>query len=64
VKSYVVDTHSLVWYLANDPRPGAQAEVIVDDRCVRPIVPAIVVAEIKHLADRGRFTQDLDYEGP
>jgi len=60
VRTYVVDTHTLVWYLANDSRLGAQAEAIMDDTNVRLIVPTIVLAEIKHLATRGRFTQNLD----
>ena len=60
MRTYVVDTHTLVWYLANDSRLGAQAEAIMDDTNVRLIVPTIVLAEIKHLAIRGRFTQNLD----
>ncbi len=60
MRTYVVDTHTLVWYLANDSRLGAQAEAIMDDTNVRLIVPTIVLAEIKHLATRGRFTQNLD----
>lgn len=60
MKTYVVDTHTLVWYLANDPRLGAEAEAILDDRSARLIVPAIVLAEIKHLAHKRHFTQDLD----
>ncbi len=31
MKTYVLDTHALVWYLAKDPRLGAQAEAIMDD---------------------------------
>ncbi|OGO41001.1 MAG: hypothetical protein A2Z04_00755 [Chloroflexi bacterium RBG_16_57_9] len=60
MKTYVVDTHALVWYLAKDPRLGAQAEAVMDDPDIRLIVPTIVLAEIKYLAHKGRFTQSLD----
>lgn len=60
MKTYVVDTHALVWYLAKDPRMGAQAEAVMDDPDIRLIIPTIVLAEIKYLAHKGRFAQSLD----
>ncbi len=60
MKTCVVDTHALIWYLDNDPRLGRRAETILDDQHVRLIIPAIVLAEIKYLAYRGRFSQTLD----
>lgn len=57
---YVLDTHALVWYLANDRRLGLQAEAVLNDPGVTLIIPAIVLAEIKDLARKGRFAQTLD----
>jgi PIN domain nuclease of toxin-antitoxin system len=59
VKSYVVDTHALVWYLTGDRRLGSQAEAVLNDPDVTLIIPAIVLAEIKDLAHKGRFAQTL-----
>ncbi len=60
MRTYVVDTHALAWYLDEDPRLGSQAEAILDNADVRLIIPAIVLAEIKYLAHKGRLTQTLD----
>ena len=60
MKTYVVDTHALTWYLDDDPRLGSQAEAVLDNADVRVIIPAIVLAEIKYLAHKGRLTQSLD----
>lgn len=57
---YVLDTHALVWYLTNDRRLGAQAEAVLNDSGVTLIIPAIVLAEIKDLARKGRFVKTLD----
>ena len=60
MKTYVVDTHALAWYLDDDPRLGSQAEAVLDNDDVRVIIPAIVLAEIKYLAHKGRLAQTLD----
>ena len=60
MKTYVVDTHALSWYLDDDPRLGSQAELVLDNDDVRLIIPAIVLAEIKYLAHKGRLAQTLD----
>ena len=60
MKTYVVDTHALAWYLDDDPRLGSQAEAVLDNDDVRVIIPAIVLAEIKYLGYKGRLTQTLD----
>jgi PIN domain nuclease of toxin-antitoxin system len=62
---YVVDTHALVWYLTQDRRLGSLARQILDDDNARLIIPAIVLAEAKHIADRKRvplaFQQVLEH---
>lgn len=52
---YVVDTHALAWFFANDRRLGEAAAAILDDRSSLLVIPAIVLAEIKHIADRERI---------
>lgn len=62
---HIVDTHALVWYLTRDRRLGSRARQILDDDSARLIVPAIVLAEAKHIADRHRvpmnFQQILEH---
>ncbi len=52
---YVVDTHTLVWHLTLDKRLGAQARRILDDESSLLIVPSIVLAEAKYIADHKRI---------
>lgn len=61
MKTYVLDTHALVWYLTNDHRLGAGAEAILGDPEVALIIPAIVLAEIKDLAHKRRLGETLDH---
>lgn len=51
---YVVDTHTLLWHLSNDARLGDNARRILNDPSASLIVPVIVLAEVKHAADRKR----------
>jgi PIN domain nuclease of toxin-antitoxin system len=60
MRTYIVDTHALAWYLDDDPRLGSQAEAVLDNADVRLIIPAIVLAEIKYLAHKGRLAPTLD----
>lgn len=59
MKTFVVDTHTLVWFLSRSPRLSRGAHAILRDPTVRLIIPAIVLAEIKYLGNRGRFAQTL-----
>lgn len=59
MKTYVVDTHALVWYLVGDSRLGRQAETAFNDPGSVLIIPTIVLAEIQNLAYKGRFSQTL-----
>lgn len=60
MKTFVVDTHALVWFLARDSRLSERARTVLQDPAVRLIIPAIVLAEIKYLSSKGRFAQTLD----
>jgi PIN domain nuclease of toxin-antitoxin system len=52
---YVLDTHTLVWYLEGSPRLSTRAKAIVDDSSNQLVVPLIVLAEAAFLVERGRI---------
>jgi len=52
---YVVDTHSVVWFLEADRRLGERARAALEDPDARLIIPTIVLAEIAFLYARGRI---------
>jgi len=60
MRTFVVDTHALAWFVGRDPRLSAKVRTILRDPNVRLIIPAIVLAEIKYLAHKGRLAQTLD----
>ena len=60
MRTFIVDTHALAWFVSRDLRLSAKARTVLRDPNVRLIIPAIVLAEIKHLAHKGRLTQSLD----
>lgn len=60
MRTFVVDTHTRVWFLARDSRLSERARAVLQDPTVRLIIPAIVLAEIKYLSSKGRFAQTLD----
>ena len=51
---YVLDTHALVWYLTDDARLGVNARNVLDDENNLLIIPVIVLAEARHIANRKR----------
>lgn len=55
MRNYVVDTHALVWHLTDDPRLGKKAKEILETPDNHLILPAIVLAEAKYIADRQRL---------
>jgi PIN domain nuclease of toxin-antitoxin system len=57
--SYVVDTHTLIWFLEDSPRLGTAAGAILDDTKSRIIIPVVVLAEIWFLSARGRTQIDV-----
>jgi PIN domain nuclease of toxin-antitoxin system len=60
MRTFIVDTHALAWFVSRAPRLSDKARTILRDPNVRLIIPAIVLAEIKYLAHKGRLTQTLD----
>lgn len=59
MKNYVIDTHALVWYLTDDPRLGKKARQILETDGNQLILPAIVLAEVRHIAERKRVPISL-----
>lgn len=58
MRSVVVDTHALVWHLTKPQLLGAQAKRVLaaaDAGRTLAFVPAIVLAEISLLSERGRL---------
>ncbi len=53
---YVLDTHTLVWYLESNPRLGHQAKAIMDLFDSEMIVPIIVLAECGFLIEKRRIS--------
>jgi PIN domain nuclease of toxin-antitoxin system len=60
MRTYVVDTHTLAWFVSRDPHLSDKARSVLRDPDVRLIIPAIVLAETKFLAHKGRLPQTLD----
>ena len=60
MRTFVVDTHALVWFLSRDRRLSHAARAVLRDPDVRLIIPIIVLVEIKYLSHKGRFAQTLD----
>ena len=56
--SVVVDTHTIVWYLANDPRLSTIAAEALDSATAggdRIHVPSICLIELTYLVEKGRL---------
>lgn len=60
---YVTDTHSLVWFLTDDPNLPVRAKAIfrkVDNFQETVFIPCIVFFELCYLIEKKRITLDFD----
>ena len=60
---YVTDSHSLIWYLIDSPRLGLEANKCfkeVEEGKAKLIIPAIVVAEIIYILEKGKIKANLE----
>ena len=60
---YVTDTHSLVWYMTDDPKLSIKAKRIfkkVDDTQEYVFIPCIVFFELLYLAEKRKIVADFD----
>lgn len=63
MRSFVVDTHSLLWYLTASPRLSRRARSVFkrgEEGKAKIIIPSIVLAELYFLLEKLRV--DLDFE--
>jgi PIN domain nuclease of toxin-antitoxin system len=51
---YILDTHTLIWYLESNSRLSVRAKAIVDDSSNQLVLPLIALAEAAFLVERGR----------
>jgi PIN domain nuclease of toxin-antitoxin system len=56
---YVIDTHTLLWYLDDDSRLGYKAGQILDDDTARLLLPSIVLAEALFLLENKPYLYKL-----
>ena len=55
VTKNTLDTHTLLWFLADDPRLGPNAGAVLEDPESELVLPAIVLAEACWIVQRGRI---------
>ena len=58
--SYIIDTHALVWFLEKSTKLGKNARKAILDPDSSIIIPSIVLAEIKFLYSKNRFSTSLE----
>jgi len=51
---YIIDTHTLLWYIADAPALGKSAGAILDDPESELLLPAIVLAEACYIVEQGK----------
>ena len=51
---YVVDTHTLIWFLEENPRLGSQAKTLLQDPESALVIPIIVLAEACWMIEHGK----------
>jgi len=63
METYVVDAHSLVWFIAEDDRLSWNANQILEqaeEAKVQILVPTVVLAEITHISRKKRVSITID----
>ena len=51
---YVLDTHTVIWYLEGNARLGVNAKAVLDDSSSEMILPIIALCEAAHVIGKGR----------
>ena len=57
---FIIDTHALVWFLEQSPKLGKNAKNVFLDNDSILIIPTIVLAEIKFLFGKNRFSTSIE----
>lgn len=55
MSTFVLDTHTLVWYLDGDKRLSKAAEAAMDDPTASLVIPTVVLAEVRYLFRKRRI---------
>jgi PIN domain nuclease of toxin-antitoxin system len=53
--SYLLDTHTLIWWLSNDERLSTQAKFLLDDDTSRCVVSAVTAYELGIKVQNGKL---------
>lgn len=56
---HIIDTHTLLWYIADDPMLGKNAGAVLDDPGSELILPAMAFAEACFIIERKRVSLAL-----
>lgn len=60
---YIIDTHVLLWHLIDSPKLSQRAKealIQIEKDEAKMLIPAIVLAEVIFIVERGRVQVDLD----
>ncbi len=63
MNSYVVDTHAIAWFIAEDKRLSPLAVSILNqaqDGEVQILIPILVLAELTHIAEKGKVKISIE----
>jgi len=63
METYVVDAHSLVWFIAEDDRLSLNAKQILEqaeEGEAQVLIPTVVLAEITHISRKKRVSITID----
>lgn len=54
IDEYILDAHTLIWYVEDSPRLGTDAGVVMDDPTTVLLLPAIALMEACWIVARGK----------
>lgn len=63
METYVVDAHSLIWFIADDDKLSLKAKSILElaeEGKSQALIPTVVLAEITHIARKKRVSVTID----
>jgi PIN domain nuclease of toxin-antitoxin system len=56
---YVLDTHSIAWFVENDPRLSQAAKSVLLMPAAEFVIPTMVLIEVRHLHSKNRIKAAL-----
>ena len=61
--TYLVDTHAIAWFIAEDKRLSSLAEDILSqaqEGDIQVLIPTLVLAELTHIAEKGKVKATVE----